>query len=491
MTLRFRLTLWYSAVLTVIILLFGGMVYGLTVFTLVNQVDSSLRRSAQEIIRASQMRRILDFQFLNIPLEEVNRFSASRVYVQVWRANGTWAGSSDNLADFRDPLDPAGLTRHERSSANVVIDGERLRVVTEPIPTVDGLVLGYVQAASSLGQVDVAKSVLLLMLVTAGMAAVLLAAMVGWLSANRALRPLETITQTALQITRADDLSRRIPMKGAPQDEVGRLAQAFNDTLERLERLFKAQRRFLADVSHELRTPLTTIRGNVDLLRRMGGADATSLDAIQSEAERMSRLVGDLLLLAQSDAGTLPLARNPVEMDTLLLEVFREAQVLAGSVQLQIGEIDQAVVNGDRDRLKQLLLNLVSNAIKFTPEGGRVTLGLARTAGNWVRLVVTDTGVGIPPDELPFIFERFYRVDKARTRTAGGAGLGLAIAQRIAQVHGGRIEALSSGAGGSTFCVWLPLAPERAMIESVKITDTRPHAAPGLKGKNLSEKSDQ
>jgi signal transduction histidine kinase len=147
-------------------------------------------------------------------------------------------------------------------------------------------------------------------------------------------------------------------------------------------------------------------------------------------------------------------------------------------VQLQIGEIDQAVVNGDRDRLKQLLLNLVSNAIKFTPEGGRVTLGLSRAAGNWARLVVTDTGVGIPPAELPFIFERFYRVDKARTRSAGGAGLGLAIAQRIAQVHGGRIEALSSGAGGSTFCVWLPLAPERTVIDAVKITDTRPHPVP-------------
>jgi len=477
LTLRFRLTLWYSAVLAVIIILFGLVVYGLTAFTLLSQVDNSLSQTAKDIINTSQMRRQLDVLFLLIPQQEVNRFSASRVYVQVWRANGTWVANSENLGDYKASLDPAGLTRTHGSSGDVVIDNARLRVVTEPIVTTNGQLLGYVQAASSLDQVDLAKNALLLVLVTGGLAAVLLAAMVGWLSANRALRPLDTITQTALQITRADDLSRRIPLAGVPQDEVGRLAQAFNDTLERLERLFNAQRRFLADVSHELRTPLTTIRGNVDLLRRMGGADATSLDAIQSEAERMSRLVGDLLLLAQSDAGTLPLARNPVELDTLLLEVFREAQVLAGGVVLQIGEIDQAVVNGDRDRLKQLLLNLVSNAIKFTPEGGRVTLGLARTAGNWARLVVTDTGVGIPPAELPFIFERFYRIDKARTRAAGGAGLGLAIAQRIAQVHGGRIEASSAGAGGSTFCVWLPLAPERVVIEAVKLTDTRPNPA--------------
>jgi signal transduction histidine kinase len=308
-------------------------------------------------------------------------------------------------------------------------------------------------------------------------AAVMLAAVVGWLSANRALRPLDTITETAARISRADDLSRRIPLEGLPHDEVGRLAQAFNDTLERLERLFNAQRRFLADVSHELRTPLTTIRGNVDLLRRMGGADTDSLDAIQTEAERMSRLVYDLLLLAQSDAGTLPLAREPVELDTLLLEVFRESQVLAGGVQLGIGEIDQAVVLGDRDRLKQLLLNLVSNALKFTPEGGRVTLNLTRPAPDWARLVVADTGAGIPLDELPHIFERFYRVDKARARSQGGAGLGLAIAQRIAHVHGGRIEAASDGATGrgSTFSVWLPLAPAKAAADLARLTDTRPN----------------
>ncbi|MCC7358787.1 MAG: HAMP domain-containing protein [Anaerolineales bacterium] len=475
MTLRFRLTLWYSAVLAVIILLFSSVVYGLTGFTLVTQVDVSLRQTAKDIINKSQIRRVLDVQFLLIQQQEVNRFSSQRVYVQVWRANGTWVANSDNLGDYQQPLDPAALQRDHGSAGAVVNDGSRLRVVTEPIFTTDGQLLGYVQAAAPLDQVDLVKSALLIVLVSGGLAAVMLAAVVGWLSANRALRPLDTITQTALQITRADDLSRRIPLRGVPKDEVGRLAQAFNDTLERLERLFNAQRRFLADVSHELRTPLTTIRGNVDLLRRMGGADPDSLDAIQSEAERMSRLVGDLLLLAQSDAGTLPLAHDPVELDTLLLEVLREAQVLASGVQLTIGEIDQAVVIGDRDRLKQLLLNLVSNALKFTPEGGRVTLGLARAAGNWARLVVTDTGVGIPPSELPFIFERFYRVDKARTRSAGGAGLGLAIAQRIAHVHGGRIEAMSAEAGGSTFCVWLPLAPERVIVEAAKLTDTRPN----------------
>jgi two-component system OmpR family sensor kinase len=474
LTLRLRLTFWYSAVLAVIISLFGMVVYGLTVWTLYRQIDSTLDKTAKSIIRGSRLDTTLDI--LSIP--QLDRFGAPGIYVQIWGPDGTWYSSSDNL-HYRDPLDPGALTGTETTARDVVTSGAHLRVLTMPLPAEDGRLLGYVQAGAALGMVDVNKNVLLLVLVGGGVAAVVLAAVVGWMSAHRALKPLDTITQTALQISRADDLSRRIPLAGVAHDEVGRLAQAFNDTLERLERLFNTQRRFLADVSHELRTPLTTIRGNVDLLRRMGGADPTSLDAIQSETERMSRLVGDLLLLAQSDAGTLPLAREPVELDTLLLEVYREAQVLAGGLDLSIGEIDQARVLGDRDRLKQLMLNLVSNALKFTPEGGRVSLGLSLVNG-WARVVVTDTGVGIPPEELPHVFERFYRVDKARTRSEGGAGLGLAIAQRIAQVHGGRIEAASDGATGrgSTFSVWLPLAPEKSALEAPRIIDAKGTTSP-------------
>jgi signal transduction histidine kinase len=346
-----------------------------------------------------------------------------------------------------------------------------LRVFTQPVLNMDGKVVAYVQTATLMHTVDTTMDTLLVVLAGSAIVAVALATIVGWLTARRALAPLETITQTALQITRADDLSRRIPMAEVPQDEVGRLAMAFNESLERLERLFNAQRRFLADVSHELRTPLTTIRANVDLVRRLGGADPVSLGAIQSEAERMSRLVGDLLVLAQADAGTLPLAHDTVEMDTLLLEVLSETQVLAGGVKLGLGELDQALVTGDRDRLKQILLNLVSNALKFTPEGGRVTMGLA-LVDEWVRITVSDTGVGIPPEELPRIFDRFYRVDKARSRALGGAGLGLSIAQRIAQLHGGRIEAASNGldGGGTTFSVWLPLARARSAKEESQKT---------------------
>jgi len=226
--------------------------------------------------------------------------------------------------------------------------------------------------------------------------------------------------------------------------------------LDRLESLFRAQQRFIADISHELRSPLTTIRGNVDLLRRMNCVDKPSLDAIQSETERMTRMVSDLLLLAQADAG-LPIRRERVELDTLILEVYRQVRPAVGDIELVIGEEDQATILGDPDRIKQLMLNLVDNAIKYTPKGGRVTLGLRRAQGQAV-LTVSDTGIGIPPEDLPHIFERFYRVDKARSRAAGGVGLGLSIVKWIVQAHGGRIDVHSEPGQGTTFTVWLPLA---------------------------------
>ncbi len=471
-TLRLRLTFWYSAVLAFIIALFGMVVYGGTSFVLIRQIDTTLRGTAQTIVSTSHLRN--SFVGLELALPPLDRFGFQSTIVQAWDSDNNLVTASNNNAS-KEPLDPQGLRQGTESYRDVVISGLRLRVLTYPVVIGAGhTASGYLQVATSLQTVMVYQNILLLVLVGGGVAAVALAAFVGWLSAHRALKPLDAMTETALQITRTDDLSRRIVINGEPHDEVGRLALAFNETLERLERLFNAQRRFLADVSHELRTPLTTIRGNVDLLRRMGGADETSLDAIQSEAERMSRLVGDLLLLAQSDAGTLPTARHPVELDTLLFEVCREAQVLSGNVSMSIGEIDQAIVLGDRDRLYQLVLNLVSNAVKYTPEGGKVNIGLSKVNG-WARLVVTDTGIGIPPEELPHVFERFYRVDKARTRSQGGSGLGLAIAQRIANIHGGRIEVASDGINGhgSTFSIWLPLAPEKAAMDAPRVIDAK------------------
>jgi len=424
----------------------------LLAFSLTSVIEDTMERTADDLRRAF----VRDMRGIILPQLALDL--TADIYVQVWDANGGLVDT--NFPALQTAFDRASLQGRSPSFSSVVVDGVHLRVLTYPLIVLpEQRVVGYLQLANSLEPVDRTLESLLLVLFAGGLLAIGAAALVGWTTAGTALRPLEQVTDTALQISRADDLSRRIPMKGEPRDEVGQLIQAFNETLERLEKLFESQRRFLADVSHELRTPLTAIRGNVDLIRRMGRADAESLDAITSDVDRMTRMVRDLLMLAQAESGKLPLAKEDIELDTLLLEVFHQAKVLSQDrVDVRLAAEDQARVVGDRDRLKQVLLNLVANALEHTPAGGGVRLGLA-CVGEWARLTVSDTGSGIPKEELPHIFERFYRVDRSRHRSArGGAGLGLSIAYWLTRSHQGRLEVDSEVGKGTTFSVWLPRA---------------------------------
>ena len=455
MSIRTRLTVWYTAVLAIFIVALGIIVYAVLAFNLTAGLDRTLSDTANQVIGSARVRPFLDIQVITLP--ELDVFG-SNVYIEVLDREGTIARQSANLQRFARTLDQVGLRSVENSrrpvTRNVRAGSAHLRVLTVPLMVKDQPV-GYLQVGTVREQVDAALGLLFVVLVVSGLGAIVAAAIVGRLMAGRALGPIDTITQTALAISRADDLDKRIPQVG-PQDEVGRLAKTFNVMLDRLEGLFRAQQRFVADISHELRTPLTTIRGNVDLMRRMKSMDEESLNAIQAESDRMTRMVGDLLLLVQADAGQ-TVRREHVELDTLLLEVYRQMRPIAEGIELSIGEEDQVSVMGDTDRLKQLLLNLVDNACKYTPKGGRVILGLRRAEG-WAVLTVTDTGIGIPAQDLPHIFERFYRVDKARSRAAGGAGLGLSIVQWIVQAHGGKIGVQSEPNKGTTFTIHLPLA---------------------------------
>lgn len=455
MSIRTRLTLWYTAVLAIFIVALGIIVYTVLAFNLTAGLDRTLSDTANQVVSSARVRPFLDVQVITIP--ELDVFG-SNVYIEVLNREEQIARQSANLQRFSRILDDIGLhsveNRHQPVTRNVQTGGAHLRVLTVPLMVNDQLV-GFLQVGTLREQVDRALNLLLVVLVVSGLGAIVAAAIVGRLLAGRALRPIDTITQTALAISRADDLDKRIAQVG-PQDEVGRLAKTFNVMLDRLEGLFRGQQRFIADISHELRTPLTTIRGNVDLMRRMKSVDEESLNAIQAESDRMTRMVGDLLLLAQADAGQ-PIRWENVELDTLVLEVYRQMRPIADGIELNISEEDQVCVMGDADRLKQLLLNLVDNAIKYTPKDGKVTFGLRR-AESWAVLTVADTGIGIPAQDLPHVFERFYRVDKARSRAAGGTGLGLSIVQWIVQAHGGKIDVQSEPGKGTRFTVRLPLA---------------------------------
>jgi signal transduction histidine kinase len=239
---------------------------------------------------------------------------------------------------------------------------------------------------------------------------------------------------------------------------VQRLADTFDAMLDRLNAAFQQQRNFVLDVSHELRTPLTALRGNLDVLlmhEDLGTEARAQLERMSMEVGRLIRLTSNLLYLAHVDAGR-GVDRRPVAMDDLCLEVYRQAKDLRPEVRLRLGGEDQVTVMGDRDLLKQLILNLVDNGLKYTPPGGEVTLSLY-AEDFWARIVVEDTGPGIPPEDLPHIFDRYYRGAGSGGRGGSGAGIGLAIAEWVARAHGGRIEVDSEVGKGSTFTVHLPL----------------------------------
>lgn len=451
MSLRLRLTLLFTTLLGGMLLIFGSLVYGVVSLVLYYQLDNHLSASATQLIDLLRLNTSNEYDVRLL----ANFQSSENLFYQVYGPGQdlqlAHPGSMDAV------LDPVGRASGEPLFTSQVVEGRHLRVLSVPLRTERGPA-GMLQVAESLTSIDAAQNVLARTLIILAVVTLVIFGIIIWQMTGQALAPLAAVTETARQISRAADLQRRIPMRGSANDEVGSLVEAFNKTLERMEVLFNSQKRFLTDVSHELRTPLTVIKGNIGLLRQQGVTDEESLSSTEQEVDRLTRLVGDLLFLAQAETGSMPLAMLPVELDTVLLEVFQQMSMLAGDkLVMKITEIDQIQVKGDRDRLKQVLVNLLGNAIQYTPAGGEVRIAL-RKVGSQAQLSITDTGPGIPPEDLPHIFERFYRGEKSRRRSQGsGFGLGLSIAFWIVRNHGGSIEADSREGAGSTFCVWLPL----------------------------------
>lgn len=455
MSIQNRLLLIYTSIFTTAFLLVAVVIYYLPRNRILTQTDRELEVIASQVQARVPVEGPRDMARLTVP-DNLANFKTATIFMTVVDRRGETVARSNNMLDVNMILDEEGLGGERRFNL-VRHDDVTLRVLTVPIAVQDGeeqIILGHLQLARLLDSFDDFNRALIVALLLGFGAATASLFLAVWITPSL-FKPLDDMASMARQITRADDLSRRVPVPERA-DEFRDLAQALNQTLEQIERLFQTQQRLLADVSHELRTPLTAVRGNLDLIRHMGEADPELMDIIEEELERMTRLIGDLLLLARADTGGLPLEREPVELDNVLFEVYRQVCRLAREVEVKLVEVDQVCVMGDADRLKQLLLILVDNATKYTPEGGVVSLSLSRQDG-WAHLSVTDTGVGIPPEDLPHIFDRFYRVDKARSRAQGGSGLGLSIAKWIAQAHGGGIDVTSEVGEGTTFTIKVPL----------------------------------
>ena len=461
-SLAFRLAVWYALLLSATFALVGtGMFYGLEQYLRANLRDSLRRRSAQveqilerapagisdaAIAEAITTRVAPEF---NNRFVRVTRAPASPVY----RA-GEPADRSFDPATVPPLIDdwPAKVTVRPIATAN-----GPLMISATTIETVSGRYL--IELGIALGPIEAVQYRLLRLLGLLLPVLVVCAAGGGYLLVHLALRPVERMSQTAEQIS-VQNLDARLPV-AATGDALQRLSMSLNHMLTRLRDSVQTSRRFLADASHDLRTPLTVIKG--ELQEIVGNETAPRemrerIGSVLEEVARLEHLVSGLLVLSRLDAGDARREWADVNLGELAASTVEQMRLVAEDrgIQLQSSTLPPVTVRGDRGRLKQVIVNLLDNAIKFTPRGGVVSLRTQQRDGYGL-LEVSDTGIGIPADALPHVFDRFYRVDEARSRADGGAGLGLSIVRSICSAHGGEIEVDSAPGSGSCFRLKFPL----------------------------------
>jgi two-component system OmpR family sensor kinase len=481
MSLRLRLTLWYSGFLAVTLMLFSVGLYFYQYYSQYNILETDLRQNADTTYQRIQKNIGISLKnglVLGLELESRDFYSTS-TFLQLYNVQLNTVHQSANLQFYGVKL-PIHLDRQQTEQNFFIkekVEGQYLLIYNIGLYSdPDNKLLGVLQAAIPIGKYELFFDKLQYILAFLSLIIILLTASLGWFLARKALRPIEQVIAAANQIEKGDDLERRIHYDG-PNDEIGRLTKTINGMLSRIQVIYadlseayRAQRRFVSDASHELRTPLTTIRGNVDLLEKMwkqtlGNVQLAnpeqmeiSLEAMQdiaAEAQRMSRLVNDLLALARADAG-FQMEKIPLELGPLVEEVIRRTQFLPRKAQWEVGDLhmlEGAVVQGNKDYIQQLLFIFIENAFKYTAQGV-VRLDSLRSQTQ-VGIRITDTGIGMDKEEIPLIFDRFYRADPSRGMTAG-TGLGLSIAKWIIDEHQGSIEVTTSQGQGSTFVIWFP-----------------------------------
>jgi two-component system, OmpR family, sensor kinase len=472
MSIRLRLALCYGILFALILPMFTVLCYAIHARSQYDDLDRTLAVSAGHIAaEATISTKGLHLTEKGGNLEIVLRLYAPDGTLQQNTSDAEIAPTVEPGFVLQKPSGPAydaiaglfppltgGVTTPSNGHFGLISSsGQRWRIYVLSIQQT-GMVIGYIEALTPLGRLDTSMQTFQIVLLILGLSSLVIALMASWAVAGKALRPIARMIQTIQMIAHSHDLSRRIETP-AHGDELGRLATTFNEMLGSIETTYRGQQRFIADASHELRAPLTAIQGNLELLSRhqnMPEAERKeAVDEAMREANRMTRLVADLLSLARADAGS-TLKRRPVDLDPIILDAFREAHHLAQGQTLLLEPFEPSKVEGNEDKLKQLLLILLDNALKYTPPDGQITVGLHRESVDAI-MTVRDTGIGISAEDLPHVFDRLYRADPGRSRDPGGTGLGLSIARWIVEQHEGKITFESQVGHGTTVLVRIPL----------------------------------
>jgi len=456
-SIRLRLTLWYSLTLAFSLSLFGGGAYFAMRHSIYATLDAELRQRLEGVRGIISEDAPRGTTALEDEFHEFALGQGARGRMRVADAAGHILFASPGLES--DTV--RATTRKQSAGFNQRISGEHFRVLRDSVDVAGNRY--DVTVAASTKELGEALERFRHVLYFAVPFFLLLAALGGYWMSRRALAPVDEITQSARTIG-AQNLAMRlaVPQTG---DELERLAITLNEMLSRLDAAFQRIRQFTADASHELRTPISVMRTSAELALRKPRAEAEyreALSQILAETEKVSRLIEQLLLLARADSSsmTIPIART--NLSEILEKVWRQSSMLAGSKNLKSERFIPPVpvwVRGDPASLERLFLILLDNAVKYTSDGGRIELRLSSDDG-FAITEIRDTGIGIAPEDLPHIFDRFYRADRARSRETGGAGLGLAIGRWIADAHSGEIRVQSEPFKGSSFQVRLPLSRE-------------------------------
>ncbi len=482
---RTRLTVSYAVVLLGTMVVFGGAVWTL-------RATGAQQQLAQEAYRVAD-NVVVSIQNAQAALTRMTFVDSTRGGPPVVKGTKELAAALDPLPGYFMVLDPSGKLLYSSSLMRLLSGDDQTNVLREVLKLTSetaaivpvredslqllairergvdvGPNISWVVAALPVDLATIPPQLVLGTLIVVAPIIFVISMIVAYLVVGNAFRPVDQLINEVEAITDGRSLHRRLPAD-ASNDELARLGQTVNAMLTRLEESFAALRRFTADASHELKTPLTVLRADVE--RAMHPVTNRSdrmvaLEEALQETARMSDLVDSLLTLARADEGRFDIHRTPIELEPLVRDVYETAVILGedAGLTLSLSAMENGIVMGDRARLRQLLLNLVTNAIKYTPRGGRVELSVARREPDETAISVRDTGIGISAVDLPHVFDRFWRADRVRSRASerGGFGLGLSIAQWIVQAHGGTITVQSRLGRGSVFTVLLPVQHDQS-----------------------------